>query len=83
MMRIEIGTRIIFVFPNRLIGLRIKLNDGRMRVWRFGVHAIRKKHDIAIWQHLTVMLMPPIVITSLPFEFPGFTIDDRDQVDLT
>ena len=69
MVGIKIGTGIIPVLPDRFVGFGVKLGDERMGMRVSGVHPVSKKHDIAVGQLLTIVLVTPTVIATFPFEF--------------
>ena len=45
-----------------------------------GFDAYLDKHDIAVGQLLTIVLVTPTVIAAFPFEFFCLPINDRDKI---
>ena len=70
------------VGPNGFPGLRVQF-DGAGKGIFATVNPVGEQQDIAVFEHLAIVLMPPRIVPVFPFELFGFPVDDRDHVQTT
>ena len=74
--------RLAFELPDDLLGFRVQLNDPRAqsRAVKEGIGGVGKEQDVAVRQHLGIMLLPELAVLHDPFKFFSLAVDDGHGV---